>query len=77
MTNNSANSNFDHEKINSALRGEIPIDDLSAEESDVFMERFTESLWEETPEQKAFFQERIAKGLGVGLDGNDNLIYAK
>jgi len=67
--------NFNYLRITEALKGLISPDELSAEEGDVFFDEFSQSLETETPEQIAFFEDRKSRGLGVGLDENDNLIY--
>lgn len=67
-------SSFNHQRIKDALQGLISSDDLNAEEGDVFLEEFSQSLGQETPQQTAYFAERKNLGLGVGLDGNNKII---
>ncbi len=68
---------FDYGRIRETLEGRRDADTLSAEEQEVFFDEFADAMWETTPEQDAFFTARQRDGLGVGLDENDNLIYAK
>lgn len=68
---------FSYQRIRDALSGMGSPDDLSAEEQELFFEEFSEQMWNVTPEQEAFFAERIKAGKGVGLDDNDNLIYQR
>ena len=45
-------------------------------EIEIDLEALNENLWsDETPESKAFFADRIKRGVGVGLDEDDNLTY--
>lgn len=70
-------SAFNYQHIKEVLAGLANPDELSAEEQEVFFEEFSDSMWEVTSEQDAFFAKRRKLGLGVGLDENDNLIYQR
>lgn len=67
---------FDYRRIQQALEGQLETEKLSAEEQEVFFDEFANAMWESTPEQEAFFAARRKAGLGVGLDENDNLVFA-
>ncbi len=67
--------NFNYQRIQEALSAEISPDELSAEEGEVYLDEFMETLSQVTPEQEAFFADRRKKGLGVGMDENDNIVY--
>ncbi len=66
---------FSYQRIRDTLSGLTSPDDLSADEQEVFFDEFADAMWQETPEQQAFFAERRESGLGVGLDENDKLVY--
>lgn len=65
---------FNYHQIRDALVGLVSPDELNAGEQEVFFDEFSNSMWEVTPEQEAFFSERKRAGLGVGLDANDHLV---
>ncbi len=47
--------NFDYQRVKDALNAEISADELTIEEGEVFLDEFTESLKQVTPEQEAAF----------------------
>jgi hypothetical protein len=71
-----SSTNFSYQHIKDALTGLLNVDELSAEEQEVFFDEFSELMWDkETAEQQAFFADRKNKGLGVGLNKNNKLVY--
>lgn len=68
-------SEFSYQHIRDALSGLTSPDELSPEEQEVYFSDFSDSLWEASAEEKAFYNERRKQGLGVGLDEDDNLVY--
>jgi len=63
------------EHIQEALTAKRSPDELTAQEQEIYHEKYMESLWTITPEQKAFFAEQIKAGKGVGLDDEGNTLY--
>jgi hypothetical protein len=69
--------NFDYAKISAALAGGLETTELTSEEKDVWLDRFTEAVGQPGREEKAFFDRRRRLGLGVGLDAGGNLVRAE
>lgn len=68
---------FNYQRVREALSGLLSPDELNGEEQDVFHEEFRNEMVKPlTPEDEAAFVEYLGKGPSVGLDENDNLIYA-
>lgn len=66
---------FSYQHIKDALSGMTSPDDLSPEEQEVYFSDLSDSMWETSEEEEAFYAERRKQGLGVGLDENDDLVY--
>lgn len=66
---------FNHARINAALAGEVPTGTLSAEEKNVWLPAFLETVGEPGEREKAFYDRRRALGLGVGLDDSGALVF--
>jgi len=62
-------------RVEEALAGKISTDELTAVEQDIHHERYMDSLWQTTPEQKAFYAEQVKSGKGVGIDELGNTVY--
>ncbi|MFY0616927.1 MULTISPECIES: hypothetical protein [Roseobacteraceae] len=62
------------EAIKLALAGEIAPVDLTPEESEIWSVAFAEMMSKPSIESVAFFNDRRARGLGVGLDADGNLV---
>lgn len=68
---------FSYKQIDAALAGALLPEDLSAEESAVYEEEFCKAVGVPTEEERAFFADRRARGLGVGLDETGRIVHAK
>ncbi|AQS50052.1 hypothetical protein BMG03_19195 (plasmid) [Thioclava nitratireducens] len=53
------------------------VSEESAKAGEAWLEAFTEAMSKPTAQEIAFFERRRALGLGVGLDGNGDLVYAR
>ena len=67
---------FDFARVRAALTWQIPVNELSETEHAVWSAAFVGDLMRPTSEESAFFAERQAKGLGVGLDEHGNIVDA-
>lgn len=67
---------FDFARVRAALTWQLPVNELTETEHAVWSAAFVGDLMKPTPEESAFFAERQAKGLGVGLDGHGNIVDA-
>ena len=67
---------FNYRKIQAVLKGTLSPDHLNRDEQEVFLDGFIEEM--KLPQQA--MSEHLSKqsdaGLGVGLDDNDELVYA-
>ena len=65
-----------YSRIELALRGLRPLDldTLSEAEQDDFLDRMADDELKGVPSMEAFFADRRRRGVGVGLDENDNII---
>ena len=68
---------FNYATVREALNANVSPDDLTAEEQAVFYDEFFQSMYETSPAQEAFFAQRRAAGLGVGMDESGELVYQK
>lgn len=66
---------FNYSHIKDALSGQISTDELSAEEQVIFLNEYSESMWETTSTEEADFEKYLGNGVLVGLDDDDNLVY--
>lgn len=66
---------FSYTHIKEALVGLKDPGELTIEEEAVYMDKFMDAMLEESTEQKAFFNHQKERGIGVGLDDNDNIVY--
>jgi hypothetical protein len=63
------------EKVRHALNGKLAPDGLSGAEQEEFFDRFSELMWQASPEEEAFWAEQRRLGLGVGMDEEGYLVY--
>ena len=66
-----------NDNLTAALEGKLDPVHLSEEEHDIWFEDLADKLRNPGPDEETFFAKRRELGLGVGLDENDNLVYAK
>jgi hypothetical protein len=50
---------------------------MTTDPDKAWLAAFTEKMDEASPEEEAFWERRRRLGLGVGLDADGNLIYAR
>ena len=67
---------FDYARINEVLAGAVSPDALTAEEQEVWFERFAEVVADPSADETAFFEERKRLGRGVGLNQRGELTYS-
>lgn len=69
---------FGYSKIERALKGLEPLalDALTETEQEAFFDALGASTDVPTAAENAFWADREQRGLGVGLDENDKLVYA-
>lgn len=65
------------DRVSAALEGRIPPEALTAEENDAWFDAVTEMIARPSPAASAFFARRRQLGLGVGLDDNGEIVWAK
>ncbi|MEM7688994.1 MAG: hypothetical protein AAF291_08215 [Pseudomonadota bacterium] len=68
---------FDHARVSQALAGKLETRALSEEEKEVWSAAFLDAMDEPGEGEEAFYAQRRAKGVGVGLDKNENVIRQK
>ncbi|MBP0485188.1 hypothetical protein [Sagittula salina] len=68
---------IDHARVTAALEGKLATSELTNEEHAAWVEAFNEKMGEPGEHEEAFFARRRRLGLGVGLDENGNLVYAR
>lgn len=68
---------FDINRIGAVLDAEAETTTLSADEKESWLDAFSEAMAEPGRDETAFFARRRKLGLGVGLDADGNLVYAK
>lgn len=66
---------FSYERVQKALSAELNQDELSEEELAVYEEALFSSMYDLTGQFAGFIEDQKAKGLGVGLDNEGNLVY--
>lgn len=66
----------DPARIDAALRGVLRTEDLTDVEGSVWGQDFADAVLHPSAGEITYFEERRAKGLGVGLDENGDLVYA-
>lgn len=64
-----------YSKIERALRGLLPPEELTDEEQEKYLDEFAVRMGQPGPGEEAFWAERERRGLGVGLDADDKLSY--
>lgn len=65
------------EAVRLALQGKKAPEDLTQKEFEVWSEAFNDVMFKPSAESIAFFKDRRARGLGVGLDADGNLLYQR
>ena len=63
---------FDYQRVKAALTAQIPYDDLTGEEQDVYLEELDDALWSEPD---AATKTLYAQLTGPGIDENGKIIY--
>lgn len=58
---------FDIERVEAALKAEIPLDDLTDEENEIYMDRFYAMMDETSPASDEFYANLVAKGKELGF----------
>jgi hypothetical protein len=53
---------FNYQHVKDALKGLMSTDDLSAEEQEIYLEEFSDSMWENSPDQEAEFTKHLGNG---------------
>lgn len=64
-------------RITAALEGRLDTTQLTAEEEVAWLAACTEKMSHPSDAEVAFFAQRKALGLGVGLDACGQLVYAR
>ena len=67
---------FNYKKIQAVLKGTLNPDHLNRDEQEVYLDDFIDAMKQPQPEMDKYFADRNEVGLGVGLDNDNNLIYA-
>jgi hypothetical protein len=65
---------FGYVQIEQALRGLRPVSSLTDEQQEEFFERFAQDTLVPTERERAYWDDRRRKGLGVGLDDHGNVV---
>jgi hypothetical protein len=65
---------FGYVQIEEALKGLRPVSSLSDEQQDEFFERFASETLVPSERERAHWDERQRKGLGVGMDEQGNIV---
>lgn len=68
---------FDAGQVELALRGELDTTQLSKCEGEIWLDAFVEKMSRPGEEERAFYSNRVALGLGVGLDEAGALINGR
>ena len=68
---------FNYRKIQAVLNGTLNPDHLNRDEQEVFLDDFIEEMKSPHQEMSQHLSEQNDAGIGVGLDNDDQLIYAK
>jgi len=68
---------FDYDRVKTALKAELPLDELTEQEHVVFDEMFFASLLKPSEIEDAFFAKMREEGRGVGMDENGELVYGE
>lgn len=64
-------------RVASALNGEISPGDLTGHEQEEFFDRFSDAMAHGSPAEDAFWADRQARGLGVGMDEQGYMAYGR
>ncbi|WP_281995186.1 hypothetical protein [Ruegeria faecimaris] len=64
-----------NERVKAALESKLSPGELSDEEHEAWAALFMEKMSNPGPRERAVFEERRRKGLGVGLDEDGNSIH--
>lgn len=67
----------EEDRVAAALEGRLDPGELTDEEHAVWEEAFIKLMGEPGPEGEAFFARHRKLGLGVGVDEEGKLVYAK
>lgn len=65
-----------NDKVERALRGLVAPMDLSEAEQELYFEKLSTSYWEPSKKMDAFFEDRRARGLGVGMNDAGDIVFA-
>jgi hypothetical protein len=66
---------FSYERVEMALRGLIPVTDLSDEEQEHYLDQFSEQMATSSAAQRAQYAALGQRPHAVGLDEAGNLVY--
>ncbi len=70
------NPEYGYVKIERALKGLLPVSQLSGSEQEEFFDRFDDVMVHGTAAEDAYWDEQRRVGVGVGLDEKGNLVVA-
>jgi len=59
---------FGYVQIEEALKALRSIDTLTEQQQEAYLDRLEDEMAKETPAERAFWEDRQSKGLGVGMD---------
>lgn len=65
---------FGFVQIEEALRGLRPVSSLTDEQQEEYFDRFAVETLVPTERERAFWEDRQRRGLGVGLDEEGNIV---
>lgn len=68
---------FNYRKIQAVLKGTLSPDNLNRDEQEVYLDDLINQMQQSHNAADEHFSSRNKAGKGVGLDNNDELIYAK
>jgi hypothetical protein len=67
---------FGYTRIEQVLKGLMRVEDLTDDEQEDYLDRLGDLMSVPNAEEKAFFADREARGLGVGMDEDGQLTYS-
>ena len=67
---------FNYRKIQAVLKGTLNPDYLNRDEQEVYLDDLVSSMKQAQPEMNNYLSAQNATGKGVGLDENDELVFA-
>lgn len=67
---------MDHQ-VDLALKGQLAPSSLTEAEKEAYLDRFEATLLQPSELETQFFASRRRRGVGVGLDDEDQLVYQR